>query len=80
MKDVALNFARFFAHESCGFCTPCRVGTPLLVEALESSEIEELMDLGQVLQASHCGLGLSASRAVLDMIEHFPGHFVKVYG
>ena len=33
--EVARNFAHFFAHESCGFCTPCRVGTTLIRDALD---------------------------------------------
>ena len=37
MFEVARGFAHFFAHESCGFCTPCRVGTKRLLEILERS-------------------------------------------
>ena len=80
MSEAALNFARFFADESCGFCTPCRVGTSLLAEALESATrggeaVSEIENLNIVLRASHCGLGLSASRAVMDMLKKFPEHF-----
>ena len=55
MFEVARNFAHFFAHESCGFCTPCRVGTALLRDALDKIaagrgaryEINELMRLAR---------------------------------
>ena len=67
--EVARNFAHFFAHESCGFCTPCRVGTALMRDALDKIadgrgsryEINELMRLSELLRrTSHCGLGQTA--------------------
>ncbi|HQT27527.1 MAG TPA: NADH-ubiquinone oxidoreductase-F iron-sulfur binding region domain-containing protein, partial [Burkholderiales bacterium] len=83
MMEAALNFSRFFAHESCGFCTPCRVGTGILADKLERiaggrgarEDISEIGHLAGILKASHCGLGQSATRAVCDMLEKFPGHF-----
>lgn len=80
MNEVAVNFTRFFADESCGFCTPCRVGTSLLADAVERmaqgrEAVSEIENLNAVLRASHCGLGLSASRAVMDMLRKFPEHF-----
>jgi [NiFe] hydrogenase diaphorase moiety large subunit len=73
--EVARNFANFFAHESCGFCTPCRVGTTLMRDALDKIadrrgsmyEINELMRLGELLKrTSHCGLGQTAGNPVRD--------------
>ena len=80
MFEVARNFVHFFAHESCGFCTPCRVGTSLLVNMMDKlahgqgspydfAEIEKLNVLLQ--NTSHCGLGHSACNPVLDTIAKF---------
>lgn len=75
------NFAHFFAHESCGFCTPCRVGTQLQKKILDkianghgtASDLEELKHLGHIMKTmSHCGLGHTAPNPVLDMLEKFP--------
>ena len=83
MQEAALNFSRFFARESCGFCTPCRVGTEILAQAMEricgtGEDISEIGNLGSILKASHCGLGQSATGAVLDMLRKFPEHFERV--
>ena len=73
--EVARNFAHFFAHESCGFCTPCRVGTTLVRDALDKIadgrgsryEINELMRLSELLRrTSHCGLGQTAGNSIRD--------------
>ena len=73
--EVARNFAHFFAHESCGFCTPCRVGTTLMRDALDKIadgrgsryEVNELMRLAELLRrTSHCGLGQTAGNPVRD--------------
>lgn len=78
------NFAQFFAHESCGFCAPCRVGTQLLKNALDTIaagrgstyDFEELQQLGRVVQhQSHCGLGHTAANHVLDGLRQFPQVF-----
>jgi [NiFe] hydrogenase diaphorase moiety large subunit len=80
MFEVSRNFVHFFAHESCGFCTPCRVGTSLLVNMMDKlshgqgspydfAEIEKLNVL--LRNTSHCGLGHSACNPVLDTIEKF---------
>ncbi|MBI2306415.1 MAG: NAD(P)H-dependent oxidoreductase subunit E [Rhodocyclales bacterium] len=80
MFEVARNFTHFFAHESCGFCTPCRVGTPLLKNLMDKlanghgspydfAEIENMNHL--LRQMSHCGLGHSACNPVLDTIARF---------
>ncbi|MCX7628311.1 MAG: NAD(P)H-dependent oxidoreductase subunit E [Methylophilaceae bacterium] len=80
MFEVARNFVHFFAHESCGFCTPCRVGTSLLRNLMDKlhnglgspydlAEIEKLNKL--LLSMSHCGLGHTACNPVLDTIAKF---------
>ncbi|MBV9286714.1 MAG: NAD(P)H-dependent oxidoreductase subunit E [Hyphomicrobiales bacterium] len=75
LLEVARNFVSFFAHESCGFCTPCRVGTKLMRDALDKItdghgsryEINELMRLVELLRrTSHCGLGQTAGNPVRD--------------
>ncbi len=80
MFDVARNFAHFFAHESCGFCTPCRVGTTLLkncmdkIDAGHGSEydINEIFHINHLLQStSHCGLGHSACNPLFDTLQKF---------
>jgi [NiFe] hydrogenase diaphorase moiety large subunit len=80
MFDVALNFTHFFAHESCGFCTPCRVGTSLLAKMMDklsagrgsAQDLEDIQHLNQhLLRLSHCGLGHSACNPVLDTIAKF---------
>ncbi len=78
------NFARFFAHESCGFCTPCRVGTQLLKNSLDkiasghgtARDVSELKRLSDLIQHhSHCGLGHTAANHVLDSLQDFPQTF-----
>ncbi len=80
MFEVARNFAHFFAHESCGFCTPCRVGTTLVRNLMDKIarkhgspyDIDELFKLHRLLQgASHCGLGNSACNPVFDTLNKF---------
>ncbi len=78
--EVARNFVHFFAHESCGFCTPCRVGTSMLRQTMDKiaaghgtrHDLNEIEHLDQVLQtSSHCGLGRSACNPVLHTLRHF---------
>jgi len=80
MFEVARNFAHFFAHESCGFCTPCRVGTMLLCNVMDklADEKGSLHDLARIerlarlLQASsHCGLGHTACNPLVDTLKRF---------
>jgi [NiFe] hydrogenase diaphorase moiety large subunit len=80
MFEVARNFVHFFAHESCGFCTPCRVGTSLLRNLMDKLnnghgspyDFAEIEKLNRILQdMSHCGLGHSACNPVLDTIAKF---------
>jgi len=80
MFEVARNFVHFFQHESCGFCTPCRVGTSLLKNLMDKLhnghgspyDFTEIEKLNQLLQSmSHCGLGHTACNPVLDTIAKF---------
>jgi len=86
LLKMVLNFTRFFTHESCGFCTPCRVGGRLMNDLVEkvmvgyatSYDIEELKKIGDVMKkAAHCGLGSTAPNAVLDTLTKFPGTYSK---
>jgi len=80
MFEVARNYVHFFSHESCGFCTPCRVGTSMLKQTMDKIaaghgtqyDLHEVENLGRVLQTtSHCGLGRSACNPVLHTLKHF---------
>ena len=74
-RDAALNVMRFFAHESCGQCTPCRVGTDKAAQlmAREVWDRETLEDLAQVMgDASICGLGQAAPNPIRCILEYFP--------
>ncbi len=80
MFEVARNFAHFFQHESCGFCTPCRVGTTIQAKIMDKIaaghgtqyEMNELQHLREVMRAhSHCGLGQTAGAAIVDTITKF---------
>ena len=73
-RDAALNLMQFFAHESCGQCTPCRVGTEKAVHLLEESKWKTglLEELSQVMvDASICGLGQAAPNPIRCVIKHF---------
>ncbi|MGK0168554.1 MAG: NADH:ubiquinone oxidoreductase subunit F (NADH-binding)/NADH:ubiquinone oxidoreductase subunit E [Gammaproteobacteria bacterium] len=75
MADVALNLMRFFEDESCGQCTPCRVGTEKAVVLMERPQWDHalLRELGQTMaDASICGLGQAAANPLLRVLEHFP--------
>ncbi len=80
MFEVARNFAHFFAHESCGFCTPCRVGTAMLKATMDKIadgngtqyDLREIEKLNLVLnQSAHCGLGHTACNPTLDTLKRF---------
>ena len=80
MFEVARNFAQFFAHESCGFCTPCRVGTELVVRRLDklkngyasSEDVQVLFELDKLMHGTtHCGLGAAACNPLRDTITKF---------
>jgi [NiFe] hydrogenase diaphorase moiety large subunit len=80
MFEVARNFAQFFAHESCGFCTPCRVGTELVVRRMDklkngygsSEDVQVLYELDKLMHGTtHCGLGAAACNPLRDTIAKF---------
>ncbi len=74
-KQAALNSMKFFAHESCGQCTPCRVGTGKAVSIMETDDwnVDQLNDLSTVMiDASICGLGQAAPNPMLSVIKYFP--------
>jgi formate dehydrogenase len=74
-RDAALNLMRFFADESCGQCTPCRVGTEKAVGILEKPrwDVPLLEELSQAMaDASICGLGQAAPNPVACVIKYFP--------
>ena len=74
-KQAALNSLKFFAHESCGQCTPCRVGTEKAVSIMQTGnwDIDQLNDLSTVMvDASICGLGQAAPNPILSVIKYFP--------
>ncbi len=80
MLKVALNFMEFFEEESCGQCSPCRIGNRVLLEGIHSldagtctlAHLEDLKALGETMQqASKCGLGQSSPNAFLSIVEHF---------
>ena len=74
-RDAALNMMRFFAHESCGQCTPCRVGTAKAASLMEADhwDVQTLRDLSQVMvDASICGLGQAAPNPILCVQMYFP--------
>ncbi|MGR8951634.1 MAG: NAD(P)H-dependent oxidoreductase subunit E [Gammaproteobacteria bacterium] len=78
---IVHNFTHFFAHESCGFCTPCRVGTALLKMQLDkitgghgsAGDVVALEEIGRLIKTnSHCGLGQTAANPVLTTLERYP--------
>jgi formate dehydrogenase len=74
-RDAALNAMQFFAHESCGQCTPCRVGTAKAAVLMQAPVWDEatLQDLGQVMtDASICGLGQAAPNPMQCVLKYFP--------
>jgi formate dehydrogenase len=74
LRAVATNLLAFFADESCGQCTPCRVGTEKMLALLERDEWDaaELSRLSQVMMdASICGLGQAAPNPVLGLLKDF---------
>jgi len=80
MLHILKNFMEFFVEESCGQCTPCRIGNTKLLEGVEMIEkgeftfayINKLKELGKSMQvASKCGLGQSSPNAFISILENF---------
>ncbi len=77
--DTARQAMEFFAHESCGKCFPCRIGTQRLLERLSGGgpdDLEdwqrEISDIGEVLELSACGLGIAAGFVSDSLLRNFP--------
>jgi formate dehydrogenase len=74
-RDAALNLMRFFADESCGQCTPCRVGTEKAVGLMERDawDLPLLDELSRAMaDASICGLGQAAPNPIACVVKYFP--------
>jgi formate dehydrogenase len=74
MRGAALNLMKFFEHESCGQCTPCRVGTEKSVKLMERKvwDAALLDELGKAMaDASICGLGQAAANPVFSLLRFF---------
>ncbi len=80
MFEVARNFAHFFAHESCGLCTPCRVSTEMVVHRLDklarghgsAADMRVLEELDTLMhRTTHCGLGAAACNPLRDTLTQF---------
>jgi formate dehydrogenase len=83
MKAVALNLMKFFEDESCGQCTPCRVGTEKAAELMAKGPWDTaLLDELSVLMrdASICGLGQAAPNPLLCVVRYFPEELTKPLG
>ncbi|HET6787343.1 MAG TPA: NADH-ubiquinone oxidoreductase-F iron-sulfur binding region domain-containing protein, partial [Aquabacterium sp.] len=81
LLDIARQYTHFFASESCGFCTPCRVGCGQLLDTADrlidgrasADDIARLKDTADLMQHySHCGLGQTAFHPLMDVLTHFP--------
>ncbi|MFN2234762.1 MAG: NAD(P)H-dependent oxidoreductase subunit E [Anaerolineales bacterium] len=84
MSGILYSLALFFAHESCGKCFPCRLGTRYQQEIIENliagqannMDIENLKEIGiNMTNASYCGLGQTASVAIRSALDKWPGIF-----
>lgn len=84
LVDVTTRIAKFFEHESCGKCAPCREGTMRLFDLMEkinqgegsSADVALLNKLGRVMSYSClCGLGQAAPAPVLSTVKHFPADY-----
>ena len=86
LLHIVYQFVKFFVHESCGYCTPCRVGNVIMKNKLEQiladqgepSDLEYLENLGKTMKlASRCGLGQTAANPILSTLSHFRSEYEK---
>ncbi len=84
--EIIRQFMRFFVHESCGYCTPCRVGNTLLLERVErilagrgeEGDVNYLRSLGDSVRTlSRCGLGQTSPNPILTSLETFPDAYTS---
>ena len=83
MKAVALNLMKFFEDESCGQCTPCRVGTEKAAKLMATGpwDVSLLTELSTAMRdASICGLGQAAPNPLLCVLKYFPEELTKPLG
>ena len=84
MKAVALNLMRFFEDESCGQCTPCRVGTEKAAKLMATGpwdrSVVERSFRTPMRDASICGLGQAAPNPLLSVLKYFPEELGKPLG
>jgi [NiFe] hydrogenase diaphorase moiety large subunit len=82
MFEVVRHFTAFFRHESCGLCTPCRVGTSLMVDLVDKVaagkgsplDVEDIQRIATLMKTTaHCGLGQTASNPIIDSLVKFRG-------
>ena len=74
VRDGVLNLLKFFADESCGQCTPCRLGCEKIVDMIKAGPLNKDLvgDLSETMrQASICGLGQAAPNPVTTALQHF---------
>ena len=86
MVDIAKFFLEFTVDESCGKCTPCRVGTKRLLELLTKitdgkgtmEDLDKITELAEFIKAnSLCGLGQTAPNPVLSTLRYFRDEYVE---
>ncbi|MDJ1008392.1 MAG: NAD(P)H-dependent oxidoreductase subunit E [Paracoccaceae bacterium] len=79
--EIVEYYISFFVHESCGYCTPCRVGNVFLQRAIAKfraglanpEDIDYLRDLSStIIETSRCGLGMTSPNPILSTLENFP--------
>jgi [NiFe] hydrogenase diaphorase moiety large subunit len=79
--EIVEYYMSFFVHESCGYCTPCRVGNVFLQKAIQKfrqglanpEDIDYLKELsGTIIETSRCGLGMTSPNPVLSTLKNFP--------
>ena len=79
--EIVEYYMSFFVHESCGYCTPCRVGNVFLHKAIgkfrkglaNPEDIDYLRELSStIIETSRCGLGITSPNPVLSTLKHFP--------
>jgi [NiFe] hydrogenase diaphorase moiety large subunit len=87
LMDILSNYNQFFAHESCGICTPCRGGNYIISRQLkkirlglaDQSDLEQLHAWGKMMRiTSRCGLGQTAPNSYIQAIDKFPDYFETI--